>query len=363
MLIIGAMCLSLIACGVKSEPETESTDAVVDAVNEESTGPITITDQRGVTVEFDAVPTRIAATIMPFPSIFCAVAGSAEKLVGINPSAMMAYEDSTLKHVFPELASAQTSWVDTSFTVNIEELLLLEPDVVFQWTSQPEEIAKMEEVGLKVVALEYGDLEDLQTWIHIIGTLLGVEERAENLLKVFDENIEESDAILAQIPEEEYINTISLTGDMKVAGVGFQAYWFEHSGAINPARELSGDATTVDMEQIYEWNPEVIYIGNFTEIMPEDLFENTLDGQDWSSVAAVQNGQVYKIPIAGYRWDPPGVETPLMVKWMAKTHHSEYFADMDMREEITDFYKAIYEFDITDAMLDDILDDASKGIY
>ncbi len=54
-------------------------------------------------------------------------------MVGCNPSSVIAYEDSTLRHMYPTMAKVDTSWVDTSFVVNIEELLKLEPDVVFQW--------------------------------------------------------------------------------------------------------------------------------------------------------------------------------------------------------------------------------------
>ena len=51
------------------------------------------------------------------------------------------------------------------------------------------------------------------------------------------------------------------------------------------------------------------------------------------------------------------VETPLMIKWLAKIQHPELFADMDMREEVTEFYKDVYNFDMTDEILDEILED------
>lgn len=59
------------------------------------------------------------------------------------------------------------------------------------------------------------------------------------------------------------------------------------------------------MEQIYAWNPDIIFITNFTETQPADLLENKVDGQDWSQVKAVQEGKVYKIPLGIYRWFPP----------------------------------------------------------
>ena len=114
------------------------------------------------------------------------------------------------------------------------------------------------------------------------------------------------------------------------------------------------------MEQIYQWNPDIIYIGNFTSIQPSDLLENKIEGEDWSAVSAVKSGNVYKIPIGGYRWDPPGVETPLMVKWLAKIQHPEEMKAMDMKDEVKKFYKTVYHFDLTDEMLEEILGDTQN---
>ena len=338
---------------VKAETENTAENKEVESQGEK----IIIEDQLGKTIELDGIPQRVATTIMPFPYIYYAVAGNTDTLVGCNPSSILAYEDSALEYMYPELANASTDFVDTSFVVNVEEILKLKPDVVFQWNYMEEEIEKMEAVGIKVIALQYGSVEDLETWINIIGKMTGNEERAEWLISYFHENINEVAEKIATLSEEEQSDVVILSNDLKVTGTGFSKYWLDNSGAVNPAGDLSGDALNVNMEQIYEWNPEIIYIGNFTDLQPSDLMENKLEGQDWSIVDAVQNGQVYKIPIGGYRWDPPGVETPLMVKWLAKIQHPELFEDMDMREEVKEFYKDVYNFDVTEEILDEILED------
>ncbi len=318
---------------------------------------IVIQDQLGKTIELDGVPQRVATTIMPFPYIYYAVVGNSDNLIGCNPSSIVAYENSALKYMYPELAGANTSFVDTSFIVNVEELLKLKPDVVFQWNYMDEEIAKMEAAGIKVVALQYGTLDDLETWIRIIGKMFQKEDRAEELISLFHENVDEVKEKIDTLTPEDFRNILILSDNMEVTGTGFAKYWVENSGAINPAGELSGQELNVDMEQVLEWDPEIIYIGNFTELQPSDLLQNKLSGQDWSLVQAVKDGQVYKIPIGGYRWDPPGVETPLMIKWLAKIQHPQLFSDMDMRQEVKEFYQDVYRFTLTDAMLDEILND------
>lgn len=318
---------------------------------------IVIEDQLGKEIVLDGIPERVATTVMPFPYIFYAVVGNTDHLVGCNPSSIIAYEDSTLKYMYPELADANTDFVDTSFVVNVEELLKLEPDVVFQWNYMGDEIEKMEAVGIKVVALQYGSLEDLETWIRIIGKMYDKEERAEDLISYFHDSVGEVTDKIDTLTPEDYKNILMMSDNLKVTGKGFSKYYVEKSGAVNLAGDLSGEELNVNMEQIYQWNPDIIYIGNFTSLQPSDIVNHKLEGQDWSVLDAVSNKQVYKIPIGGYRWDPPGVETPLMVKWMAKIQHPQLFEDMDMRREVSDFYKKVYGFELTDAMLDEVLND------
>lgn len=318
---------------------------------------IVIEDQLGKEIVLDGIPDRVATTVMPFPYIFYAVVGNTDHLVGCNPSSIIAYEDSTLKYMYPELADANTDFVDTSFVVNVEELLKLEPDVVFQWNYMGDEIEKMEAVGIKVVALQYGSLEDLETWIRIIGKMYDKEERAEDLISYFHDSVGEVTDKIDTLTPEDYKNILMMSDNLKVTGKGFSKYYVEKSGAVNLAGDLSGEELNVNMEQIYQWNPDIIYIGNFTSLQPSDIVNHKLEGQDWSVLDAVSKKQVYKIPIGGYRWDPPGVETPLMVKWMAKIQHPQLFEDMDMRREVSDFYKKVYGFELTDAMLDEVLND------
>lgn len=357
--------MTMVACGSSTTgdemkealTETQVVTEETKLTAKEGEDKIIIEDQLGKIIELDGVPERVCTTIMPFPYIYYAVIGNSDNLIGCNPSSIAAYEDSALKYMYPELASANISFVDTDFVVNVEELLTLQPDVVFQWNYMEDEIEKMEAAGIKVVALQYGSQEDLETWIRIIGKMFDKEERAEELITYFHENIKEVTNKTDTLTADEIRNILIMSDNLKVSGNGYANFWVEWAGGNNPAKELSGEQLNVNMEQIYEWNPEIIFIGNFTQMQPSDLVENKLDGQDWSVVDAVKNKEVYKIPIGGYRWDPPGVETPLMTKWVAKIQHPELFADMDMREEVTEFYQEVYNFEMTDEILDEILED------
>ena len=115
------------------------------------------------------------------------------------------------------------------------------------------------------------------------------------------------------------------------------------------------------MEQIYAWNPDMIFITNFSSVLPEYLYNNTIEGDDWSNVKAVQEGQVYKFPLGMYRWFPPSSDTPLALMWLAKTIQPELFADIDIDQEIKDYYVKYYNVELTDDDLQVIYNPAREA--
>ena len=354
LILAGVIVFSLTACGSPDTVEAQRTTSA-----ESGTGEVseiyTVADVRGKEITFDTVPERIATVGKPFPSIYYAIEGATDKIVGCNPSSIKAYDESVLRFMYPQLENAVTDWCSTDSTVNIEELLKLHPDVVFIYAADDQEIEKMEESGLKVVALRNAELDSVKENIMIMAAVCQKEERGEQLVRYIDGQIAEVTSRLADVAEEDKPSVIEFYSDMNVS-VSQYDHWMIPSGAKNPAEGLTGKMTEVDMEQILLWNPDIIYIGNHSELMPSELLGNRQEGRDWSAINAVANNQVYKIPIGAYRWDPAGVETPLMVKWAAKIQYPELFEDMDMEQEVKDFFDFVYQYELTEEQVSEILD-------
>ncbi len=135
--------------------------------------------------------------------------------------------------------------------------------------------------------------------------------------------------------------------------VFFGQSWCDHVGAINVGEgiETPGSAG-INMEQVYEWNPDVILITNFTSAQPEDLYQNAIGSDDWSTVAAVKNKQVYKMPLGWYRSYTPGVDVGVTLQWMAKTVYPELFEDMDIKQVEKDYFKEYFSIELTDEQLE-----------
>ncbi|WP_373840220.1 ABC transporter substrate-binding protein [Methanospirillum sp.] len=244
------------------------------------------------------------------------------------------------------------------FEPNVEEILKLEPDVVFQWAQYGEELYKpLEDAGIPVICLKYGTQEDLETWIKLFGEVLDRQEQADKLITYqqgMNAKIKEK---TENIAEEDKPRVLSLPyGDqLTVSGSGtYNDYYFGLTGAKNVASEVPGSSTQVSMEQIINWDPEIIYIGNFDDLTPQDIFENRIEGQDWAGIDAVKNGRVYKVPLGGYRWDPPNQESPLMWEWLMEIHHPELF-DFNLRDDMKKFYITYYDYSLSDEEIEEIL--------
>lgn len=378
-IIVGVMSATmLLTCVTGCGSNTESKDASVSSsvaeksddnnVSTEETR--TIIDHTGVEVTIPAELDRIViSSILPLPSVYCLFRGTADDVVGIHPSSMAAAENSYLTNVFPELANADTSFVENG-EVNIEQLLSLEPDVVFYSAANTDEREKYDNAGITAIGFsttiaDYDCVETYAAWIELFGEIYGESEQANEIIEDGRKTAEEIKSITDNIADGDKPKVLILfnygDGIIKTSGSNFFGeYWIETAGGMNAASELSG-TPEINMEQIYEWDPDIILITNFSAYLPEDLYNNSIEGHDWSNVSAVKNGQVYKFPLGMYRWFPPASDTPLVLTWLAKTIQPELFADVDMDAEIKGFYKEHYNAELTDEDVQQIYNPAREA--
>lgn len=330
-----------------------------------------VVDHTGAEVEIPAEIDRVVVTsITPLPSVYCLYRGSTEGLVGLSPSAMAAAENSFLATVYPELADITTEFY-TGDEINLEELMALEPDVVFYRSANTDEKEMYENAGIPAVGFsvslaDYNSVETYVGWIELLGQIYGDDggKTAEMIAysREIEANILEKTVTLT---EDEKPRALVLyqydASSIKVSGSNFFGqYWLETTGAINVASELNG-SPEVNMEQIYEWNPDMIFITNFSAVNPEDLLNNTIEGHDWSNVKAVQEGNVYKFPLGMYRWFPPSSDTPLSLLWLAKQVQPELFADINLDQEIKDYFAKYYQVELTDEDIQTIYNPAREA--
>jgi iron complex transport system substrate-binding protein len=356
------------------EAESETKQKATEEVQEKAeTEPRTIVDQAGNEIVLpDKVERVVISSLWPLPSVYCLFQGSGEGLVGMHPASKSAAEFSLLPQIAPEVYETQTSFIENG-EMNIEELLKLQPDIVFGSNAAEYEMAA--KAGITYVqfnANPKGDgnaIESVGSWLKLLGEIFEKEDRAEEIMAEGYKALDEIQTVTKTIAEEEKVRALMIfkyaEGRIEVAGKGhFGDFWITSSGAVNVAGEIQG-TKEVNMEQIYKWNPDKVYITNFSSHMPEDLYDNIIQGHDWSSVKAVQDKEVHKIPLGMYRWYPPSSDTPLMLKWLAKTNYPELFEHIQMDEEVKAYYQKFYGMELTAEQIKGIFTpsrDAAKGV-
>lgn len=358
-----AMIMTLMGCGNTKDNDTTSSD--------ENTGTHVVTDHNGFEIEVpNEIDKIVVCDILPLSSVLAVFFDSADKIVGMSSTAMSAAENGLLGEIYPEILDAETGFIDGS-TVNTEELMKLEPDVVFYNAVRSElgeqlRNAGFAAIGVSVNKWEYDCIETLNNWISLLSEIFPDNDKTESIEARSKEMYELVQERVAEIPEEERETVFFLYkySDTSIETSGkkfFGQWWADATGSINVGEEMETDnSVNVNMEQIYEWNPSVIFITNFTSAGPEDLYGNTVGNYDWSVVDAVKNQRVYKMPLGMYRSYTPGADTPVTLLWMAKTTYPEYFEDIDITEEAISYYKEVFGVELTADQVESIFAPAEE---
>ena len=352
------------------EPEAEA--EATEETEEAEAATRTVTDHAGNVVE---VPTEINRIVVgdfwPLASQLAVYLGSAEKIVGIDPVSMSAIENGMLSEVYPEILNASTSFIQGD-GVNIEELLKLDPDVVLGMSGEAAEACR--EAGIPTVtfsaqAWDYDILETYHQWNLLLDQVFGGTSEMATRIEAYSEEVyNEIQEVVSTIPQEEkkrmmilfrYTDASMVTSGPKFFG----QWWATTSGAINVGEEVvDGFTVPINMEQVYEWDPDLIVITNFTGAQPEDLYTNAIGTDDWSEVSAVVNKEVYKMPLGLYRSYTPGADTPVTLRWYAETVYPDLF-DYDLNQIARDYYKDFFGMDLTDEQLEKMYNPSRNGAY
>lgn len=357
----------------ESEPSQEPSNSETAEALEQTPEGRTVIDHDGIEVDIPEQIDRIAVgNIGPMASVLTLFLGSGESIVGMSPMSMSAAENGILGELFPELLDADTSFLQGS-NINVEKLLTLEPDLVLIQSGQSEVRTQLENAGLTVVAFgvgtfKYDIINTYEAWIDLLSQIFPANDKMEEVTAYSKEVLELVQSRVSDIPEAERKRALFLfqydETQMVASGRNFFGqYWCESAGAVNVAQDIEAGQATITMEQVYEWQPDVIFITNFTNTKPADLYANAVGSDDWSLVKAVQEQQVYKMPLGSFRTYSVSADMPVTLLWVAKTIYPDLFSDIDTDAEVKDFYQRIYGVTLTDEQVAAMYDPQGDVAY
>ncbi|MFN3938134.1 MAG: ABC transporter substrate-binding protein [Gemmobacter sp.] len=319
--------------------------------------PITLTDHEGRAVHLAAPAGRIAAIPIPMASTIIAVDGATDRLVGMNPSAKDAILEGILGRIFPEARDIPADITQPNFIPNVEELARVNPDLVIQWAARGSDIIDpIVNAGLTVMTIRYGTEEVTRDYMTMVATAMDRPERIADLIGWRTEVEARIRAVGDTIPEAERPRVLYLLRAQDVLRASgtpgnYNAWYHMLAGGRNAAEDLPAGWADVSVEQVAAWDPEVIFLNSFEADL---TLARILDDPILSQTRAARAGRVYKMPLGGYRWDPPSQESPLAWMWTAMLLHPDRF-DFDLRAEMRAAYRTLYGHALTEAEIDEIL--------
>lgn len=335
----------------------------VNAASTKSTATVktkTIKDQAGDKVKVSKKIKRIAVVgIYPLPSVLATFFDSADKIVGMPVASMKAAKNGLLSEMYPEILKAKTDFDDPNGSdINTEELKKLKPDVVFYSANDATMKQKLQNagftaVGVSAVGYNFDAIKTLNAWISLLSKMFPANDRAKIVKDYSNKVYNKVQKRVKKVDNADIQNVFFLFQytDSSIVTSGphfFGQYWSDAIGAKNVASDLTQKSgVPVNMEQIYNWNPQVIFITNFTQAQPKDLYNNSIGNYDWSKVDAVKNHRVYKMPLGMYRSYTPGVDTPITLLWLAKTAYPSEFKDINITKETKTYYKKVFNVKLT----------------
>jgi iron complex transport system substrate-binding protein len=246
-------------------------------------GPLTVTDMTGREVTFDKPVEKIVALTAADCEILFAL-GAGDTVIGRGE-----YCD------YPAEVTAVPS-VQSGYDTNIEQIIALGPDAVIMSTmaQSKEQIASLENAGIKVIVTEAPDIESVYQTITLIGTVVGKNDEAsviiDSMKKAFDD-------IKAKVPAGEektvYFEVSPLEYGLYAAGSGtFMDELATMLGLKNIFADMSG-WVQVSEEQVIERNPDFIVTTTMSYEGSIDPVEEVLSRNGWDVITGIKNSTVY----------------------------------------------------------------------
>ena len=336
LLLALVMTLSLAACGAQSAPTEDENTApetrvFTDSVGREVTVPVQI-DQVAVSGPMAQI---VLFALCP------------DKLVGISN----AWDESAAQYLDTEYYNLPLlgQLYGGKGELNLETLLESGAQVVIDVGEAKGSIvedldALQEQTAIPFVHIDAA-LATMDETYTLLGDLLGMPDEAKALAdycrSTYDRALTIADSV-------EKANLLYITGDAGLNVIAQGAYHAEvidllsNNLAVVDDPSSKGTGNEVDMEQILNWNPDVILFA------PDSVYDTMAGDAAWQGVTAIQNGAYYEVPMGPYNWMgfPPSVQRLLGMLWMAKVLYPEA-ADYDLYTEAAQYFKLFYHCDLT----------------
>ena len=241
-----------------------------------------------------------------------------------------------------------------SDSMNLEEIISLNPDVVFGSNEKYREM--FTNVGIPFINCSFKNYDEMKKSINLTAEVFGGSAiaKAQNYISYLDEKLAYVKNITDTVSDDKKTTIVHGSSVYKMGVDGNNTIindWIGYSGGINAAaKDIEGNLQTMTMEQLLLWDPDVIITGD-----TEEEVSQIMSDEAWKNLKAVKNNRVYANPKGIFAWDRYGVEEALQFQWCAKILYPELFEDLDIKKELITFYKRFLNYNLQEEEAEKIL--------
>ena len=363
-ILAALMLFGMAACGAApaDNQQTQATEA-----QQQENQAKTVVDLMGREINVPEEVQKIAAIAGPtYEMVF--MLGSGDQIAMVKSGHTDSYPLANLTN--PRLETLAGLAANPSSSVNIEDYLKHDIDLVVYYDNEIE-LKKFDAVDMAAIVVSKNTgliasldeaksltidefIEKLTQPLDILSTALNTEEARseyETWRDYCDEKLRMVYERTKDIPMEERQTVYwgNTWGEEIRSTYALKNRWYEVNLAggqlIGP--EENSNFPEVTAEQLYSWDPDIILVDNHGGLPGLVMQSMYRENSKWSTLSAVQNQQLHRIP-AGVFFLDKGSTTTLLVLWMATILQPELFSDIDMVEEVKYYYSEFYEYDLTD---------------
>ncbi len=241
--------------------------------------PMEITDKTGRKIILEKKPERIIS-LSPGITELIFYLGLSEKLVAVTSSCDYPPE---------ALEIPRTGDVN----LNMERLMEFQPDLIVTEKSISSELVyQCDALGLPVIFLDAGNIEEIFDSILLLGKATGEVEVSRQLVNSSEEEIEKIRARVNEISTGKPVRVFVEIWSEPLMTAGKKSFIndiISIAGGENIAGEIDKNYFSVSSEWVLEKNPEVIIVTTTGDK------EKVLSRSAWQNISAIENKRVYEI--------------------------------------------------------------------
>jgi iron complex transport system substrate-binding protein len=243
---------------------------------------VVVVDDTGDTLRLPR-PARRVVSLIPSANETLVALGALDRIVGRTR-----YDE------MPELASLPS--VGGGLDPSLEALVALRPDVVVAWASEKRSAVRerLEEMGIRVLALDPQDTTDVFRTVKSLGALTGYGRAADSLGAEIRRELEAVRASVAGRPAPTVLFVVWHDPPMTAGPKTFIAQLIGVAGGRTVFPDLEANWPQLSMEEIVRRQPDVVILPVGEN--PAQTVERIRSAPGWRELRAVREGRIATVP-------------------------------------------------------------------